>query len=73
MILADALLNAKKYIKEPKFHIKENMWGFDVCKKGRYDTYFFLTEEDCWVEFYNQFRQIKELLLANQEQKIKGL
>jgi len=73
MTLADALLNAKKYIKEPQFHTKENMWGFDVCKKGRWDTYFFLTEKMCWMEFYNQFRQIKELLLADQEQKIKGL
>lgn len=67
MNLPDALLNAKKYIREPKFHEKEKMWGFDICKKDRWDTYYFLTEEMAWTEFYNQFRAIKESLMGTKE------
>lgn len=64
MILADALLNAKKYIQEPEYCAKERMWGFKRRVNYRWTTYFFITEEACWEAFYKQFRAIKESLLA---------
>ena len=67
MTLSDALLNAKKYIHEPKYHAKELMWGYERYVKGRWITYFTITEEACWEEFYKHFRAIKESLMAGNE------
>lgn len=67
MILADALLNAKKYIKEPKWSSKEKMWAYSVYKNNRWTEYFFLVEDDAWTAFYADFRRIKQILLANQK------
>lgn len=66
MLLAQALLNTKKYIKEPIFQQKEKMWAYRVYKNGRWEEYFFLTEEACWEAFYVDFRRIKDTLLNNQ-------
>ena len=66
MILPDALLNAKKYIHEPKYHDKERAWGYERRDHGQWVTYFTITEEACWEEFYTQFRAIKESLMNNQ-------
>ncbi len=67
MILADALLNAKKYIKEPKYQPKEKMWAYNVYKNGRWTEYFCLSEEACWKAYYVEFGRIKELLLADEK------
>ena len=65
MILPDALLNTKKYIREPKYNATEHMWGYERVVKGQWTTYFTFTEEACWEEFYKQFRAIKESLMAD--------
>lgn len=67
MDLPTALLNAKKYIHEPKYHAKERMWGYEKYANGRWTAYYFLTEEACWEAFYKQFRAIKESLMAANE------
>lgn len=67
MNLPDALLNAKKYIHEPKYHDKERMWGYERRNHGQWVTYFTITEEACWEAFYKQFRAIKENLLHGKE------
>lgn len=67
MNLPDALLNAKKYIHEPKYHEKERMWGYDRRVNGQWVTYFTITEEACWEAFYKQFRAIKESLMVTNE------
>jgi hypothetical protein len=67
MNLPDALLNAKKYIHEPKYHEKERAWGYERRVNGQWVTYFTITEEACWEEFYKQFRAIKESLMAGNE------
>ena len=67
MILPDALLNAKKYIHEPKYSQKDRMWYYEKYVKGRWTAYYFITEEACWEEFYKQFRAIKESLMATNE------
>jgi hypothetical protein len=66
MNLPDALLNAKKYIHEPKYHEKERAWGYERRVNGQWVTYFTITEEACWEAFYKQFRTIKESLMNNQ-------
>ena len=66
MTLPEALLNAKKYIREPKYHEKERMWGYERRVNGQWTTYFTITEEACWEEFYKYFRVIKESLMAEQ-------
>ena len=66
MTLSDALLNAKKYIHEPKYHEKERMWGYERRVNGQWTTHFTFTEEACWEEFYKHFRAIKESLMAEQ-------
>ena len=66
MTLSDALLNAKKYIHEPKYCTKERMWGYERRVNGQWTTYFTFTEEACWEEFYKHFRAIKESLMAEQ-------
>jgi len=71
MILPDALLNAKKYIHEPKYHNKERMWGYERRVNGQWVTYFTFTEEACWEAFYKQFRAIKESLMTGNERGSK--
>lgn len=67
MNLPDALLNAKKYIREPKYYPKEKMWGYEKYAPGYgWTEYFCITEEACWEAFYKQFRAIKESLMNNQ-------
>lgn len=71
MNLPDALLNAKKYIHEPKYHDKERMWGYERRDHGQWVTYFTITEEACWEAFYKQFRAIKESLMVGNEKGSK--
>lgn len=67
MILPDALLNAKKYIREPKYSAKDRMWYYEKQTKDRWTAYYFITEEACWEAFYEQFRAIKEKLMQGNE------
>ena len=68
MSLPDALLNAKKYIREPKYSGQDKMWAYEIYKNGRWGKYYFMTEELAWKSFYAQFRAIKESLLKPKEQ-----
>ena len=67
MNLATALLNAKLYIHEPKYHAKKKMWGYERRENGQWVTHFTFTEEACWEDFYKHFRAIKESLMADNE------
>lgn len=63
MNLPDALLNAKKYINEPRYNNRDKMWVYERYANGRWNMYYFATEEAAWTEFYKQFRAIKESLM----------
>lgn len=67
MNLPDALLNAKKYIREPKYSGQDKMWAYETYKNGRWGKYYFMTEEAAWTAFYTQFRAIKESLLKTKD------
>ena len=63
MKLYDALLNAKKYIREPKYFPHEKLWAVERHTNKGWQAYYFYSEESAWMEYYNQFRQIKQELL----------
>jgi hypothetical protein len=70
MNLPDALLNAKKYIREPEYYPKQKMWGYKKYNPGYgWVEYFSLTEEAAWDAFYKQFRAIKESLMGKEKTK----
>lgn len=69
MNLPDALLNAKKYIREPAYSAKDRMWAYEKFANGRWGKYYFITEEMAWESFYKDFRAIKESLLGKEKER----